>query len=182
MSDEGYSVPKDLMDDAAEVDYYADAPSSGSSETKEQGEPERTETGKPETGEAGNEGDSTEEVETHFPNLGAFVEWLVSAWDHRLGPNDWVWCPQWWKHGEAFSRLSALWRAWEEMRQTPSGLSAWWVDHLDRHMPMLLSPSGPFRHCWESGHEVGMEALRNEETRFRVDPAPADLWVPVERS
>ena len=30
------------------------------------------------------------------------------------------WCPQWWAHPEAVSRLTALWRSWEAFRLEPS--------------------------------------------------------------
>ena len=46
-----------------------------------------------------------------------------------------TWCPEWWRHAEAPSRLEALWRAWEHLRLDPAtGMSVWFRDHADHHM------------------------------------------------
>lgn len=66
--------------------------------------------------------------------------------DRANGSTSFRWDPQWWNHPEAVARLEALWRAWEHLRQDPSlGLSVWFRDHADHHMPILLSQFGPFR-------------------------------------
>jgi hypothetical protein len=55
------------------------------------------------------------------------------------------WSAEWWRNAEAVSRLEALWRSWEALRLDPTtGMSVWWRDHADHHMPILLSPDGPF--------------------------------------
>lgn len=55
------------------------------------------------------------------------------------------WSAQWWRSPEAVSRLEALWRSWEHLRlDGATGSSTWWRDHLDHHMPILMSPDGPF--------------------------------------
>lgn len=33
---------------------------------------------------------------------------------------------------------------WEEIRTSAGSLSAYWINHLDPHMRVLLSPNGPF--------------------------------------
>jgi len=33
---------------------------------------------------------------------------------------------------------------WEDARKSPAELSAWMISHLDVHMAVLLSASGPF--------------------------------------
>lgn len=59
-----------------------------------------------------------------------------------------AWCPQWWLHVEAVSRISALWHGWEKSRlESGAALSTWILDHADRHMDRLLNPQGPFRYC-----------------------------------
>ncbi|WP_426624527.1 DUF4913 domain-containing protein [Leifsonia sp. McL0607] len=60
-----------------------------------------------------------------------------------------LWCTLWYLHPEAIARLTALWLAWEEARGSDDqrARSSWWVDHWDRHVPMLLSSRGPFRKC-----------------------------------
>jgi len=56
-----------------------------------------------------------------------------------------VWAAEWWRYAEAVSRLDSLWRAWEHLRLDAStGMSVWWRDHADHHMPILLDPDGPF--------------------------------------
>jgi len=64
------------------------------------------------------------------------------------------WCPKWWAHPEAVSRLTALWRSWEACRLEPAtGISDWYRDHLDHHLPILLGSRGPFFQCGpDSGH------------------------------
>lgn len=74
------------------------------------------------------------------------------------------WCPKWWLHPEAVTRLTALWRSWESYRLEPAtGISDWLRDHLDHHMAMLLGPRGPFFQCDpDGGHLPGR--------MFPVDP------------
>ena len=40
---------------------------------------------------------------------------LPALYRRTLG-GEFRWCAQWWHHGEAISRLTALWYAWEAMR------------------------------------------------------------------
>jgi cytochrome P450 len=97
----------------------------------------------------------------YFPHLGAFVsDWLVKAYARRLG-HAYAWCPEWYQHFEAMSRLDALWRAWETLRQDGAvGMSVWWRDHADHHMAVLLDPDGPFGSC------------RGEHTEFPTPDLP----------
>lgn len=84
-----------------------------------------------------------------------------------------TWCPEWWRHGEAISRLEALWRAWEDLRRDgKSGMSSWWREHADHHMPILLSTEGPFKGCSvEKGHNPRLDPLP-------CTPPPAGLFIP----
>jgi hypothetical protein len=66
------------------------------------------------------------------------------------------WCPQWWRHPEAVTRLTALWRAWEVFRLEPAtGIADWLRDHLDHQLPILLGPRGPFFQCDRREHLDG---------------------------
>src|ERR1700733_3008384 len=80
-------------------------------------------------------------------------EYFLPMFIRPLG-GEFRWCPQWWRHPEAVTRLTALWRAWEVCRLEPAtGISDWFRDHLDPHLPILLGPRGPFFQCApQSGH------------------------------
>lgn len=84
------------------------------------------------------------------------------------------WCPQWWRHAEAISRLEALWRAWEHLRQDPAtGMSVWWRDHADHHMAVLFDPDGPFKTC---SVRDGHSKQDFEVVPLPIDPAPASMF------
>ena len=52
---------------------------------------------------------------------------------------------RWWDYPEALARIDALWRAWEHLRlDGATGSSTWWIEHADHHLPILMSPEGPF--------------------------------------
>ncbi|MDV9168560.1 DUF4913 domain-containing protein [Streptomyces sp. W16] len=65
-----------------------------------------------------------------------------------------VWCPEWYRHAQALSRLDSLWRAWEMLRFDPAlGMSNWWLHHADPHWRALTDPvTGPFGHCVGGHH------------------------------
>ncbi|ROS48758.1 DUF4913 domain-containing protein [Frigoribacterium sp. PhB118] len=65
------------------------------------------------------------------------------------------WCPEWWKHTEAVSRLKALWVSHTNLdeNEDASALSSWWLHHWDAHRAILFHDRGPFRNCdVEHGH------------------------------
>jgi hypothetical protein len=80
-----------------------------------------------------------------FGNVDEWVgQWLRLTFRPMVDGVSAAWRARWWESPEAADRLTALWLAWEEARaDTGSGLSWWWRDHFDHHMPLLLSPSGP---------------------------------------
>lgn len=83
-----------------------------------------------------------------------------------------AWCPQWWLHIEAVTRVSALWHGWEKSRlESGAALSTWILDHADRHMERLLNPQGPFRYCsCTDGHA-------RKATPFIVEEYPDSLAI-----
>ena len=102
------------------------------------------------------QGHQTEAVsspEPYYSGVQEFVEsWLLAIYRRSVRGHARTWCPCWWEHGEAVSRLDALWRAWEVLRlDAGTGLSVWWRDHADHHLTILLDADGPFKGC-EDGH------------------------------
>jgi hypothetical protein len=79
------------------------------------------------------------------------------------------WCPQWWRHAEAITRLTALWQSWEAMRLQPgTGTANWLRDHLDHQLPILLGRSGPFAQCSPGEHIEPRPAT--------AEPPPPGWW------
>ena len=74
-------------------------------------------------------------------------ERLRYMYARRVGPGNasFRWAARWWDYPEAHARIDALWRAWEHLRlDGATGSSTWWIEHADHHMPILMSPEGPF--------------------------------------
>lgn len=114
-------------------------------------------------------------AEPYFPNCYQwFQDWLVPTWTRPLTASTATWCPQWWCHPEAVSRVEALWRAWEQLRLDPgTGMSVWWRDHADHHLPTLLATDGPFKGCGpEKRHTTRPVPL------LPVEPVPDGLLAP----
>jgi hypothetical protein len=97
--------------------------------------------------------------ESLYPDVTAWVSGhFVPMYRRTLG-GEFRWCAEWWRHGEAISRLTALWFAWEAMRlQGATGMALWYRDHLDHQLPVLLGPRGPFYQCTENEHLAPHEA------------------------
>jgi hypothetical protein len=106
------------------------------------------------------------------PVYTAVEDWVT---DHflpmfrRTLGGEYRWCGHWWRHGEAVSRLTALWHAWEVLRLQPgTGIATWYRDHLDHQLPVLMGARGPFFQCTETAHRDPREAA--------AVPAPGDWW------
>ncbi len=81
------------------------------------------------------------------------------------------WCSQWWQHDEAVSRLTSLWHAWEVLRLRPgTGIGAWYRDHLDHQLPILMGARGPFYQCSETAHREPHEAAALPVSAERQNP------------
>lgn len=101
-----------------------------------------------------------------FSSVYEFVEdHLVVLYARKMAfKQDRLWCPRWFEHAEAVSRLEALWRAYEQLRLEPgTGMSVWWRDHADHHMRALFDTAGPFEGCSVDLGHAGP-----------VDPLPTD--------
>lgn len=89
------------------------------------------------------------------PVYGSLQEWLLEhlakIYQRRLG-GALTWCPEWYRHAEAVSRLNVLWQEWEKAVKEHS-LSNWWLYHCDPHMNVLMSrDNGPFMACKPDEH------------------------------
>lgn len=82
-----------------------------------------------------------------FHSLPDFVTWLCVFYRRPLlGKSMGLrWESRWFESREAVMRLDALWRAFESLRlDGATGISVWLRDHVDYHMGVLMSESGPF--------------------------------------
>lgn len=96
------------------------------------------------------------------------IDYFLPMFRRTLG-GEYRWCGQWWQHGEAISRLTSLWHAWEVLRLQPgTGIASWYRDHLDHQLPILMGARGPFYQCSESAHRDPREA--------DAVPAPEEWW------
>lgn len=68
-----------------------------------------------------------------------------------------LWCGYWYTHPEAVARLWALYLAWRHLiheldddEDPLVGAIAWQLEHLDKTLEQLRSPTGPFASCSSS--------------------------------
>jgi hypothetical protein len=99
--------------------------------------------------------DSAPVPEPLYPTLDEWVRaYFLPTFIRPLG-GEYRWCAQWDKHAEAVGRLESLWRAWEVLRLDPGlGMAAWFTQHLDAQLPVLLGRSGPFAQCTVRRHSA----------------------------
>jgi hypothetical protein len=109
-------------------------------------------------GEDAEQDEHQDEPENLYPDVAAFVEgFLVTVYARPVNAqkNDFRWCTRWWEHAEAVSRLEALWKAFETLRQDPgTGAAVWWRDYADPTMNALCSNEGAFKQCSDTQHKV----------------------------
>jgi len=109
-----------------------------------------------------------EEPENLYTDVAAFVEgFLITVYARPVNAqkNDFRWCAHWWEHAEAVSRLEALWKAFETLRQDPgTGAAVWWRDYADPTLNALCSSEGAFKQCSDTQHKVYAD--------LPVEPAP----------
>ena len=97
-------------------------------------------------------------LQLFYPNVAQFVaEQLAPVYRRDIDlagrSTTFTWCAQWWRHEEAVSRLTGLWRAWENLRLDPTtGLAVWLRDYVDPTMRVLFDEKGPFHGCTPKAH------------------------------
>lgn len=78
------------------------------------------------------------------------------------------WCKKWWLHRGVVGRLTAAWYAWEVAHaEGGSAISAWILEHADRHFDRIMAEDGPLRMC-KSDHTDALDV-------FPTEPAPEPL-------
>lgn len=115
-------------------------------------------------------------AELFYGNVNEFVTdrfvYFVSSPSAASGR---VWCPEWYRHAEALSRLDSVWRAWESLRWDGGlGMSNWWLHHADPHVRALLDPvTGPFVNCGD-GHRdpVPLPVMQAPDALFTDQRGP----------
>ncbi|MGH8774411.1 MAG: DUF4913 domain-containing protein [Jiangellaceae bacterium] len=107
--------------------------------------------------------------QTRYASVQEWVEtYFVQCYVRPLG-GEWRWCPRWWDHAEAITRLEALWRSWEALSRDPAlGMATWLTQHLDPQLPQLMGNRGPFARCSDERHEAAKP--------MRIDPPPDGWW------
>ena len=107
--------------------------------------------------------------EPYYPSLEQWViDYFAPTYARPVNPAV-RWCAQWWDHGEAISRLEALWRSWEVGRLDElRGIALWHRDFLDSQLAVLTSTTGPFAQCTPDRH-APTKALPTV-------PAPEGYW------
>jgi hypothetical protein len=119
---------------------------------------------------AGDEKNDRElEQQTRYASVQEWVEgYFVQCYVRPLG-GEWRWCPRWWDHAEAITRLEALWRSWEALIRDPAlGMATWLTQYLDPQLPQLMGNRGPFARCSDERHESAKP--------MRTDPPPEGWW------
>ncbi|MFD0366349.1 DUF4913 domain-containing protein [Nocardia sp. GCM10030253] len=105
------------------------------------------------------------EKELRFGNVEEFVTLYVAPMYRREvtrqgADQSLVWCPLWHEHGEVVGRFTALWLAWEHLRNGDDVEQAqYWVQYFDPMMSEILAPEGPFKYCSVRGGHNKIGAL-----------------------
>ena len=84
-----------------------------------------------------------------------------------------TWCRKWWLHRGVVGRITAAWYAWEAAHaEGGAAISAWILEHADRHFDRIMAENGPLRECKEK-HTDALDI-------YPTDPAPESLRTPTE--
>jgi hypothetical protein len=90
----------------------------------------------------------TDQLTVVHPTLASFVTWFGATFARDVGHPGARWCAHWAEHPEAVLRLTAVWRAYEELSAAGgAGLGTWLRDHADPQLARLTADDGPFGRC-----------------------------------
>lgn len=89
------------------------------------------------------------------PDLAVLEPWVqdnISSWYERqltvTGKGQVQWCPYWFEHPEAITRLWVVRAVQLEAAQAgPEAVSVYLREHFDYHLGVLTAPTGPFNRC-----------------------------------
>jgi hypothetical protein len=117
----------------------------------------------------------TEPVPTMYDLQDWVVNWFERTLERRAS-NTRRWCPVWYAHPEIVSRLWVLYHSHTEVLRHYDAVaySSWFVEHLDKHLDVMLSADGPFASCSPQRHSPhhGLEVRRAPEGIWGHRPAP----------
>jgi hypothetical protein len=75
--------------------------------------------------------DDADPPQLYYLTLDAFVrDLLATTYRRPIDGRHRTWCPQWWRHAEAITRLEALWRSWPPP-------ASWWNRCIVAGVPPL---------------------------------------------
>jgi hypothetical protein len=112
---------------------------------------------------------------TRFANVAEWVEQFLSTMIVRWPSQDFLWCPQWWSHGEVVSRLTGLWITWEKARLGDAAdINTWWLQQLDPHLAVITALGGPLTGCNQNDGHGG------ERAGLLVIPVPPGSFGPTQ--
>lgn len=84
-----------------------------------------------------------------------------------------TWCRKWWLHRSVVGRINAAWFAWEVAHaEGGAAISAWILEHADRHFDRIMAENGPLRMC-KGEHSDALDV-------YPTEPAPEALRTPTE--
>ena len=136
---------------------------------------------------AAEQAEAETEPENFYADVVDFVDSYLGV-NYRRDVHDYDpslrWCPDWIRHGEAKSRLSALWMAFEHLRQGEHLEQAqFWINYVDPTMDRLLHKEGPFKHCSvATGHSEAYKKMPTSAIGAQVvavtrHPGQRGAWV-----
>ena len=112
------------------------------------------------------------------------VTWVQDILEPRLDPS-FRWCPKWYDHPEAVTRLWAMFNSWRQVTAEDDAdtYARWMVDVFDRQWDALTRKNGPFANCTQERHSphLGLRVELDPNAARSRGPmhVPTTVVVPV---